>query len=175
MTIIIETERLILKASTRENFQQVFSLLSDPDVMRYIGNGPKTENEVRDGLEKMIKHQEKHGFAFGDIYLKNSGEYIGRAGLIYLAMDDNQDEIEVGYQLHKKYWGQGYATEITKALIKWGFEHLQLNQIVAVIQPENQLSQRVLEKSRLNYGGKTTYYGREVSKFRIKKAVAVIS
>ncbi len=167
MTVLIETERLILKTSTKENFLQVFSLLSDPDVMHYIGNGPRTENEVRDGLEKMIKHQEKHGFAFGDIYLKNSGEYIGRAGLIYLAMNDNQNEIEVGYQLHKKYWGQGYATEITKALIKWGFEHLQFNQIVAVIHLENQPSQRVLEKSGLNYIGKATYNGREVLKFLI--------
>lgn len=174
MTIIIETERLTLKTSSRENFLQVYQLLSDPDVMRYIGNGPKTENEVSDGLEKMIKHHEKHGFAFGDIYLKNSDEYIGRAGLIYLAMNDNQEEIEVGYQLHTKYWGQGYATEITIALIKWGFEHLQLKQIVAVIQPENQLSQRVLEKSGLNYVGKTAYYGREVSKFRIIKAIPVM-
>jgi len=174
MTIILETERLILKTSTRENFLQVYQLLSDPDVMRYIGNGPKAENEVREGLEKMIKHQERHGFAFGDIYLKNSGEYIGRAGLIYLAMNDDQDEIEVGYQLHKKYWGQGYATEITKALINWGFEHLQLEQIVAVIQTENQLSQRVLEKSGLNYAGKSTYYGRELSKFQIKKVDAII-
>lgn len=50
MTIMIETDRLVLKTSTRENFQQVFLLLSDPDVMRYIGNGPRTENEVRNGL-----------------------------------------------------------------------------------------------------------------------------
>lgn len=169
MTIIIETKRLILKSSTKENFPEVFSLLSDPDVMRYVGNGPRTESEVHVGLENMIKHQEKYGFAFGNIYHKNSGEYIGRAGLIYLAMDDNQDEIEVGYQLHKKYWGQGYATEMTKALVKWGFEHLHLKQIVAVIQAENHASRRVLEKSGLHYIGKTHYHGREVLKFQIKK------
>jgi len=169
--IILESERLVLKTSTMENFQNVFSLLSDPDVMRYVGNGPRTENEVRDGLEKMVKHQEKYGFAFGDIYHKNSGDYIGRAGLIHLAMNDEQDEIEVGYQLHQKYWGNGYATEITKALIKWGFEHLKLNQIVAVIQPENQSSKRVLEKSGLDYVGKIIYHGREVLKFKIEKRV----
>lgn len=168
MTIILETERLILKTSSCENFKRVFELLSDKDVMRYIGNGSKTENEVRECLEKMVQHQEKHEFSFGDLYHKKSGEYIGRAGLIYLAMNDTQDEVEVGYQLHKKYWGHGYATEITSALIEWGFNHLRLNRIVAVIQPENQASQRVLEKSGMHYLGKTIYYGREVSKFEIE-------
>ena len=67
MANMIETKRLILKTSMRENFQHVFSFLSDPDVIRYIGNGPKTEKEVHDGIEKMLKHQERYGFGFGDI------------------------------------------------------------------------------------------------------------
>lgn len=169
MTIVLETQRLTLKTSTTENFSNVFSLLSDPEVMRYVGNGPRTENEIQIGLDKMIKHQEKYGFSFCDIFKKDSGEFIGRAGLIHLAMNEDQDEIEVGYQLHKKYWGHGYATEITKALIEWGFKHLQLEFIVAVIQPENIASQKVLEKSGMIYIGKTNYYDREVSKFKIVK------
>lgn len=169
MTIILETERLILKPSSNENFKQVFGLLSDPDVMRYVSRVPRTEIEVREGLAKMLQHQEKHGFALGDLYKKETNEYIGRAGLVHLAMDDTQDEIEIGYQLHKKYWGQGYATEITQALITYGFDKLHLPKIVAVTFLENIASQKVLQKSGMQYIGESLYRGEKVAKFLINR------
>jgi GrpB-like predicted nucleotidyltransferase (UPF0157 family) len=71
--------------------------------------------------------------------------------------------------LHQKYWGRGYATELVKALIKWGFEHISIDKLVAVTHPLNISSQKVLEKSGMDYAGKKPYMDSEVSYFEIYK------
>jgi RimJ/RimL family protein N-acetyltransferase len=95
--------------------------------------------------------------------------FIGRAGLLYFAYDENQSDIEIGYRLHKDFWGKGYGTELVKALINWGFEHLSVNKLVAVINPDNIRSRRVLEKSGMHYVGKCQYYEDEVDRYEILK------
>jgi RimJ/RimL family protein N-acetyltransferase/predicted acetyltransferase len=169
VSIFLETERLILKEPSFDSLEDLYALQADLDTMRYIGNGVRTREEVREGLKKMLQHFEKHGFGLGDIFEKASGTYIGRAGLIYLAFDDTQPEIEVGYQLHKAFWNRGYATELTKALINWGFQHLAIEHLVAVIRPENERSRHVLEKVGMRYIGRTIYYDKEVAKYQILK------
>jgi ribosomal-protein-alanine N-acetyltransferase len=59
---------------------------------------------------------------------------------------DTQPDIEVGYALIKSAWRKGYATELTRALIEWGFTHISVNQLFAVINPENDASRQVLKK-----------------------------
>lgn len=166
--IILETKRLLVKASSLENFDTAYQLLSDPDIMRYVGRGPRTHEETRTGLEKMIEHRKKHGFSFGDVYEKETGLYVGRAGMIYLELNDTQPEIEVGYMLHKQYWKKGYATELAKAFIQWGFNHFSLEKIVAVINPKNDASRRVLERCGMSYMGMANHYDQTVAKYEIR-------
>ena len=79
----------------------------------------------------------------------------------------------MGYRLHKKFWGKGYATELAKALIDWEFKHLSIDKIVAVIHPENKASQHVLEKAGMIFVGKSTYFNNEVFRFEIYKNDAI--
>lgn len=169
MTILLETKHLIVKAPSRDALEDLYLLLSDADVMRHIGRGPRTREEVREGIEKMIVHHAKHGFSLGNVYEKETGLFVGRAGLVYLAMDDTQPEIEVGYALHKKFWNKGYATELSKAFIQWGFQHLPIKYLVAVTHPENDRSRQVLEKSGMRYIGREDCYDTEVAKYIIYK------
>lgn len=166
---ILETQRLIVKPTSYENLDQVYTLFADPEVMRYVGRGVKTREETLDYLKKFINHYEKHGFGFGDVYEKESGLFVGRAGLIFLELKDDQPDIEVGYALHKKFWKKGYATELAKAFLDWGFKHLPVNKLVAVIRPENEESRRVLEKSGMHYVGRENCYGTQVAKYAIFK------
>lgn len=167
--IFIETRNLIVDHPQQGDFGELYQLQSDPEVMRYIGTGTRSNNEVQEQLEKLIQHDEKHGFSAGNVYEKTTGEFVGRAGLIYLAMDDTQDDIEVAYALHKKFWNKGYATELAKALVNWGFQHLPNKHLVAVIRPENEQSRRVLEKIGMRYVGRELYHGKEVAKYTIHK------
>lgn len=169
MSIFLETKRLIINTPELIDFDNLFALQSDADVMKYIGQGVRSESQVMLGLEKAITHQEKHGFSLGSIFEKASGVFVGRAGLIYLAYDDTQPNIEVGYALTKNAWNKGYATELTQALITWGFENLSVTKLVAVIHPENERSRRVLEKVNMKYVGRTHYWENEVALYDIYK------
>lgn len=169
MSIFLETQRLIIKPSTPEDFDDLYAIQSDPDVMQYIGQGARSFDEVQESLKNIIAHHQKHGFSFCSVFEKESNQLIGQAGLQYLAYDDHQPDIEIGYRLNKQYWGKGYATELTKALIAWGFDNLTVNKLVAVINPENEKSRKVLEKAGMFYVGGIKYFDQIVPKFEIYK------
>ena len=169
---MLKTDRLIVRQSTFDNFENVYRLLSDAEVMRYVGRGVKTREETEEGLEKMIHHFEKHGFSFGDVYEKGSEIFVGRAGLIYLEMNDSQPEIELGYTLHKFFWNKGYATELAKGFIQRAFQDLFLEKLISVAHLENKGSAHVLEKAGMHYVGRISAYNTEVDKFEIFKNAA---
>ena len=169
MSVLLETKNLIINIPQLADFDNLYALQTDTDVMKYIGQGIRTQSEVMTGLEKAIAHQEKHGFSLGCVFEKESGLFVGRAGLIYLAYDDTQPEIEVGYALTKTAWGKGYGAELAKALINWGFQHLAVSKLVAVINPHNERSRRVLEKVHMNYVGRALYWDNEVALYDIQK------
>jgi len=129
----------------------LLKLRSDLDVMKYIGDGAiHTAEQVSQFLTMTISYQEKHRLGFCSIFEKESGNFIGQAGLFYLGYADEQADVEIAYRLHKAYWSKGYATELVKALIRWGFDHLPVDKLIAITHPDNIASQKVLKKAGLN-------------------------
>ena len=169
MSILLETKRLIINTPEAIDFDNLYALQADADVMQYIGQGVRTPAEVRSGLEKAIAHQKKYGFSLGCVFEKESGVFVGRAGLIHLGYDDTQPDIEVAYALTKAAWCKGYATELASAIINWGFQHLSITKLVAVINPSNDRSRRVLEKVKMSYMGRAHYWNSEVALYAIHK------
>jgi [ribosomal protein S5]-alanine N-acetyltransferase len=156
----LETERLKIKLTTIDDFNDILALRSDPEVQKYTTQGIATKKEVQRFLDIIIPYQEKHGHGMASVFEKKSGQFIGQAGIFHIGHYDLQPEIEIGYRFHVKYWGQGFATEVTKALVAWGFEHIDLNTIVSFVESENIASQRVLEKSGFHPTGlKKCHYG----------------
>lgn len=170
MNTFIETSRLLVKPPSENDFEAHYGLLSDPEVMRYIGKGIRTREEARENLEKHINHFNKHGFALGFVYEKQTGLFVGRAGLVYLEMKDDQPAIEIGYALHQRFWNQGYGTELVKGCIRWGFQHLSVKQLLAVMHPDNERSRRVLERAGMRYWGRKQCYQTEVAQYFIDKS-----
>lgn len=155
MSAFLETKRLILKTTKVADFDELLALRSDPEVMKYLGDGTvHTQVQVNHFLNIAIPYQKKHGIGFCMVFEKESGKFIGQAGLFHLGYDDTQPEIEIAYRLHRKYWGKGYATELAKALIHWGFQNLSVNKLIAVTHSNNLASQRVLKKAGLDFTGK---------------------
>lgn len=166
--IFIETPRLFIKAPSFEDFDAICELNANPEVMRYI-EVCRPVSKVREFLEKAIHHFEKHGFSFGTVFEKASNRIIGQAGILYLAYDDTQPDVEIGYRLHPDYWKKGYATELARALIQWGFNHLTTKKLIAVIQPGNFASRRVLERVGMHYVGMINAYNTSVAKYEIDR------
>jgi len=166
MKIILKTKRLILREFVPEDLNEYAKLDSDPDVMKYISNGKtRTFQEIQSDLERIIKYNsENEGFGLWAVIEKNNKKFIGWFCLKHL---DKTDEIEVGYRLIREFWGKGFASEGTKALIEYGFQIFKLKRIVAVADPENKASLRVLEKAGLEFEKLAYYYNSDVAYFSI--------
>ncbi len=148
MGIFLETKRLILKTAELSDLDLLVALRSDLEVMENTGyGGTQTKDEVKECLDFAIPYQKKHGMGFCLVFEKESGNFVGEAGLFHLLFDDTQPEIELGYHLHKKFRGKGYGTELVKALIRWGFQHLSVNKLISATYPDNTASQKVLQKA----------------------------
>lgn len=167
MRYTFETERLFLRKLEKTDVDIIVALNSDPDVMKYIGDTDDSYENAKDYVEMRVDgYADKDGLGIFIATEKESGEAIGWFCLKQL---DDTEEIEIGYRLLTKYWGRGYATEGARCLIEFGFDELQLEEIVGVTLPSNIPSQHVLKKIGLEYVGLGMYYGYELSYFRKKK------
>lgn len=171
-----ESERLRFRALSEDDIEAMYALLSDPQVVRYIGRGiPLTRTQTQQVLEKAILHHQKHGFGLMAVIEKASDKFIGWGGLICLGYDDNATDIEVLYALLPAYWGKGYATEIADFMIKWGFSDLPVNHLVAVASLENQGSRNVLTKAGMHFIREDLYCGQPKAYYQINLQTDQIS
>jgi len=165
---IIKTERLILRPFEMKDVNPTFEMEQNPIINQYTNDGGvKKYEEVEQLIQTLINVDYKeNGFGRFAIVLKETSEFIGFCGLKLL---QETNEVDLGYRLKVKYWGLGLATEASKASLEYGFNHLQLNKIVAFILPDNIKSKRVLEK--LNFGFEEELLEEEllIRKYKLEK------
>lgn len=160
MTIVLETKRLIVKQPEKSDFNDLLLLRTDSLVMQYIGTGAiQTEEQVQEFIENAKPYSDGYGMGFYSVFEKETNHFIGQAGLFHLGFNVKQSDIELAYRLHPKYWSKGYATELAKALIEYGFSKFSLPKIVAIVHPENERSRRVMEKTGMSYHGMIDFKG----------------
>src|SRR5262249_21359565 len=94
------------------------------------------------------------------------GQFIGRCGLIPWVIE-GRDEVEVAYLLAKAYWRQGLGAEVAQALVRYGFEQLQLSRLIALIDPENRASIATAEKAGLRFERRIEHEGSPCSLYAI--------
>ena len=166
--MILETQRIRLREFEEDDVDALYSLDSDPDVMRYISDGRTcTRADIESAIPRVRNYyQQNPGYGIWLAELKDDGQFLGWACLKHL---DQTEDIEVGYRLMKAFWNQGYATEAARALIDYGFEQLKLDRIVAITHPDNAASQRVLEKCGLRREGNRLAYGSECYFFALRR------
>jgi ribosomal-protein-alanine N-acetyltransferase len=163
----IETSRLLFRKFAPGDLNDLAAIRYDPDVMKYIGSGrPESIAEVQVVLDKLIAHWDEHGFGRWALIDKRTGSLIGWGGLSGL---ENTGDMEIGYGLGKAHWGKGLATEAATALLKYGFEQLGLDRIVAVTWPGNIASQRVLAKLGMKYVRNALFYDRDMAYYVISR------
>ena len=142
----IRTKRLLLRDFKEGDWEAVYSYASDAEVVRYMDWGPNTIEETQNFIRRAIARQQeqpRRGYDLA-VVLKSQNMIIGGCG-IYVSNMDNR-EGWIGYVLNHNFWGQGYATEIAKVLLKFGFDELNLHRIFATCEPANIASAHVLEK-----------------------------
>jgi ribosomal-protein-alanine N-acetyltransferase len=166
----VETARLYLRRLQPTDMDDYYQrIYADPDVMRTLLPGKLLSREEFDTRIPtfMIDHWSAHGFGPWMVIHKADLQCIGHCGLRY--WPDSSD-VEVLYALDKRYWGQGLATEGARASLRYGFEELQLNRIMAAALVDNQASRRVMEKLGMQYENNMLFRGLEVACYAIARA-----
>ncbi|MFZ5966961.1 MAG: GNAT family N-acetyltransferase [Bacillota bacterium] len=149
MTINIETTRLLLRVLTIEDIDAVTRFWGNEEVMKYCGGVGTRESRLK-AIEFYSNLQREKGFSPFAVILKEINEVIGACGF---NPTPNDREIELIYHFAKDYWGKGYATEAAKACIEYVRKSLQMNKIVAAVDPNHTASRNVLEKVGFQYKG----------------------
>ena len=124
---------------------------SDPQVMKYFP--AKLARDESDAMAQRIDDQfAKHRFGLWAVEEIDGAPFIGFIGLMVPRFDAHFTPcVEVGWRLAKEYWNRGYATEGALAAVEFGFEELQLDEIVAMTIPGNGPSRRVMEKLGMSH------------------------
>jgi RimJ/RimL family protein N-acetyltransferase len=151
----LETERLTLERWD-ERHRPPFRLMSrDPDVKRFIGPGVALETEKADeDFDWMLAHWEEHGFGWRSVLDKATNQWLGFVGLSFIPPElegFTADQVEIGWSLVRRAWGQGYATEGASRVRNEAFECVGLDRLMARLQPANIASARVAQKIGMKY------------------------
>ena len=108
----------------------------------------------------------RDGYGMWAVELKPERKFIGRFGIQWL---EELEEIEIGWMLHKKYWGRGLATEAARASLEYGFDQCGLDRIIAIAEPENLASIRIMQKLGMSFVKKLTWRKQKVVYYEIMK------
>jgi RimJ/RimL family protein N-acetyltransferase len=152
MNVFLQTGRLRLRRFTPADVDNLVTLDSDPEVMRYLTNGKPTprelvESEILPSILRCYEQGEAGRWAAEDL---TSGTFIG-----WLSLQPPEDggtaELDLGYRLRRSTWGYGYATEGARALIHKAFTTFDTQRVFAQTMAVNTRSRRVMEKVGLRH------------------------
>jgi ribosomal-protein-alanine N-acetyltransferase len=146
----IETERLFLRNYKKEEKEYFASLVTDEKIMKFVGEGVLSGEETKNLWNKLIEDFYPQGIdTIWAVFAKDDSRYIGHAAL--RPRPAKKEDWEISYMLREAEWKKGFAGEIAKKLVEYGFSELNLTEIFATVDDENFPSRRVLEKSGMTF------------------------
>jgi ribosomal-protein-alanine N-acetyltransferase len=167
MHIVFQSRRLLFREFTTCDASLIYDLNKDDKIRKYVHEAIPTLESSEKSLREIILPQYKlykHGR--WALHLKSTQEFIGWCGLKHIA---EANEIDLGYRLMKNFWGNGYASEAAETCIRYGFEQLNIQKIIARAHVDNIASIKVIEKCGMKLLQEETWMGDPVKTFAIEK------
>ena len=147
----LSTTRLQLRRFRDDDLETLYRLYADPGVMRHAGGVLDRDKASVMVRERILDYYALHpGLGIWATIERASGACVGLHLLNHIR---GAQHIQVGYLLFPRYWALGYATEMAREILRYGFEALRLAQITAIVDLENLASQRVLLKIGMQRDG----------------------
>lgn len=164
---LLETSRLNLRFVSHDDFEFVYQLQSDPETMRYI-RPPETDRAVvKERIDMLMKYaRENPGLGSMVAFWKETGAPVATAVLRHVDYQPEND-LELGYVIAPGFRGLGLATEIAQGIATYAFKRFAVPNVVAVTDPENLASQKVLLKCGFRLKGRRVIYGSECLEFEL--------
>ena len=146
----LETDRLRLELYRERDKADFIQLLTDPEVMRFVNNGPLSSDQADALWHKLMDEFYPDGVdTIWAVFAKDDDRYVGNASL--RPRPERQKDWEIGYYLKPAEWNNGFATEIASRLVRHGFDVAGLDEMFATVDKENSASIKVLEKCGLRF------------------------
>lgn len=133
--IIIETEKLILRELTENDFDALYAILGDPELMQYYPN-VFDEKKIRAWINNNIERYQIFSFGLWAVVLKETGELIGDCGLT-MQLIGGKIKPEIGYLIRKNSQKKGYGSEASKAVRDWAFKYTPFNILYSYMKYTN--------------------------------------
>jgi RimJ/RimL family protein N-acetyltransferase len=163
---VIKTERCSLRLFEQSDVDNLYTLYSDEQVMRFLP-GAYSREVAEKHVVAFATVFEQRGFTLWAVESKGTGEFIGRVGLWPLK---GTDEVELGYVIARSHWNQGIATETSAACLEFGFKKLDLPFVAAITMSKNVASLRVMNKLGFQFIRDDHFYDTDVLYHRLDAA-----
>lgn len=142
---VFETERATLRRFNDGDAGNMHLLLGNPEVMRFSISGVKTKEKSEAFLHARLEQYNERGYGAYAIELKDTGAFAGYCGFHDQDIEDAEEQ-ELSYRLLPDFWGKGLGSELATATMRYGFEKLSFERLIALIEPENLASVRIIKK-----------------------------
>lgn len=150
----LETDRLLIRPWQPTDRAALLTMTEDPEVMEFVHGGtPYSDAELDEFLTRQQRQLDELDLCMGALVEKASGRVVGVAGVQPLG---TTGDLEIGWWLARDCWGRGYATEAGGAAMRHVLETLGRNRVVAIIDPGNQRSVRVVERLGFRFEAQVT-------------------
>ncbi|MDX1992511.1 MAG: GNAT family N-acetyltransferase [bacterium] len=149
---IFNTERLYLRPLSEGDIQALFDLYCQPEVAEYSDAEPLNSlDEAEELLADFNDSFSRRTQIRWGIVVRATNTLIGTCAVF--DFDEDNRRLEIGYELHSAYWGQGFMAEALRPVLAYGFKVLDLHRIEAVVTPENIRSTQLLMKLGFRHEG----------------------
>jgi RimJ/RimL family protein N-acetyltransferase len=164
---ILETDRLLLRAFTNADLEPYCSMCSDPEVMRFIGDGKTlSRTDAWRHIAIFLGTWQLRGYGMWVAEEKATGRFAGRVGYLH---PEGWPGIELAWALARPFWGLGLASEAARACLNHGFTSCGFDHVISLIHPQNRRSIAVAERLGALKEGSTEIFGKPALTYGVRR------
>ncbi|WP_406095453.1 GNAT family N-acetyltransferase [Kitasatospora purpeofusca] len=141
----LHTDRLLIRRWRQSDREPWAAMNADPEVRQHLGE-PLSRERSDESVARFEADFDRRGYGWWAVEVRETGEFIGFAGLDEVDEEVPFTGVEIGWRLARSAWGHGYATEAARAVLAFGFDTLRLPEILAVTTATNLRSQAVMTR-----------------------------
>ncbi|MFE5581215.1 GNAT family N-acetyltransferase [Kitasatospora sp. NPDC056531] len=146
----LRTDRLLIRRWREADLEPWAAMNADPEIREHLG-GILTREQSDASVARYEAVIEKRGYGWLAVEVRDSGEFVGFVGLDDVEEQDLVGGVEIGWRLARSAWGHGYATEAARAVLAYGFDTLDLSEVLALTAAANLRSQAVMRRLGMSH------------------------
>lgn len=148
----LTTNRLLLRQLRPGDAEALFAIFSDEETMKFYGDAPhRSLDESREEIRQALARYAQHESLRWAITLHDEDTFLGSCALFHF--DEGFHRGEIGYELHRDFWGRGIMTEAVSAILTYSFSELNLHRVEALMDIANERSRGLALKLGFTYEG----------------------